>query len=232
MSSNAVTESKVVSGDTVTLCTLKPGRNGGIWWKYVADNLGLTVRSGEIACSWDVTDNITQDFDESTLDNVDYLTAPGACVIADSGTGSTCTNGDHIVKVTFYTAIGETELGTASNTLTLDGADDITVTEIPISTDPACTGRYLYMTEASGSTYYRTTTIANNIDTTATISVDDTALALLTGAPTANTTALANSTGLTFDTSMSAGVVSLTATSTEGDWNVLTGEICRLIKHS
>jgi hypothetical protein len=230
--SNAVSAATVTSGSTVTLCTFKPQKNGGIWWKYIADNLGLTVRSGEISASWDVTDNITKDFDTSTLDNVDYLTAPGACVIADSGTGSTCTNGDHIVKVTFYSAIGETELGTASNTLTLDGADDITVTNIPTSTDPACTGRYLYMTEASGSTYYRTTTIANNTANTATISVSDGDLVALTAAPSANTSALADSAGLTFATSMSAGVVSLTATSTEGDWDVLTGEICRLINHS
>jgi hypothetical protein len=228
----AVTESKVVSGDTVTLCTLKPGRNGGIWWKYVVDNLGLTCRSGEVSCSWDVSDSITKDVDTSTLDNVDYLTAPGACVIADSGTGSTCTNGDHVVKVTFYTTHGETELGTASNTLTLDGADDITVTSIPVSTDPACIGRYLYMTEASGSTYYRTTTIANNTEYTATISVSDGDLVALTAAPSANTSALADSNGLTFATSMSSGVVSLTATSTEGDWSVLTGETRRLIKHS
>lgn len=229
---NVVTAATVtVATSPVTLYSFTPGKNGGIFWKYIADNLGLTDRSGEIACSWDVTDNITKYFDTSTLDNVDYLTAPGACTPADAGTGSTNTDGVHKIKVTFYTAAGETELGTEA-TVTVTGNDDISITALPVSTDPACVGRYIYMTEAAGSTYYRTTDVANNTATTATIAVDDTALALLTAAPSSNTSALPDSSYLTFATSMSGGVVSLTATSTSGDWTVMTSEIARLIKNS
>ncbi len=220
-----------VANSPKTLVTFSPQKNGGIFWKYICDNLDLTVRAGEIACSWDLTDSVSQDFDESTLDNVDYLTAPGACTPADAGTGSTNTDGVHLIKVTYYTDAGETELGTEA-TVTVTGSDDISITALPVSSDKACTGRYIYMTEAAGSTYYRTTTVADNVTTTATIAVADGDLVALTAAPSANTSALANSTYLTFDTSVSGGVVSLTATSTSGDWNVLTSEICRLIKHS
>jgi len=216
----------------VTLSTLTPNANGGIWWLYIADNLGLTTRSGEIACSWDLTDNITKDFDTATLDNVDYLTAPGACTGAKAASGTTNTDGTHAMKVTFYTAAGETELGTASNTVTVTGNDDISLTAIPVSADPACVGRYVYMTENAGSTYYRALSIANNVATTGTIAISDTNLALSTAAPTANTSALADSGDLTFATSMSGGVLSLTATSALGDWTVMTSEICRLIKNS
>jgi len=116
--------------------------------------------------------------------------------------------------------------------LAVTGKNDILVTAIPVSADPACTGRYLYMTEAGGSTYYRAATLTNNTATTATIAITDAALAGEAAAPTANTSALADSTYLTFDTSMTGGVVSLTATSTSGDWKVMTSEICRLIKNS
>lgn len=230
---NVVTSSSVTVGASpVTLYTFAPNKNGAIFWKYIADNLGLTVRGGEVGCSWDLTDNITQYYDTSTLDNVDYVTAPGACVGADAGTGSTNTDGDHVIKVTFVTAAGETELGTASNTVTVTGNDDISLTSVPCSTDPAVTRRNIYMTEASGATYYLATYIDDNTTTTATIAISDTNLALAAAAPSANTSALANSTYLTFATSMSGGVVSLTATSTSGTWTVMTSEIARLIKNS
>lgn len=229
---NVVTSTSVsVAGSPVTLYSFSPQKNGGIFWKYIVDNLGLTVRSGEIACSWDLTDNITQDYDESTLDNVDYLTAPGACTPAKAASGTTNTDGVHKIKVTYYTAAGETELGTEAS-VTVTGNDDISITALPVSADPACTGRYIYMTEAAGSTYYRAKTVANNVDTTATVAIADATLVGEAAAPTANTSALADSTYITFATSMSGGVVSLTATSTSGTWTVMTSEIARLIKNS
>lgn len=232
MTKGITAETVTVANSPKTLLTFKPQKNGGVWWKYIADNLGLTVRSGEIACSWDLTDSITADFDESTLDNVDYLTAPGACTAALGASGSTNTDGAHNIKVTFYTDAGETELGTASGAVTVSSSYDILLTAIPTSADPACTGRYVYMTEAAGSTYYRTLTIADNVTNTGTIAMSDATLATKTAAPSANTSALADSTYLTFATSLSSGVVSLTATSTSGSWDVMTSEITRLVKKS
>jgi hypothetical protein len=217
-----------VIGSPVTLFSFTPSGNGGIRWAYDADNLGLTGRSGTIHARWDTTDNIAKYFDEATLDTVDYLTAPGAPTAALAGTTGLNTAGAHAVKITFVTAIGETEAGTASGSVTVTGAgEDISLTGIPVSADAACTARKIYMTEAGGAAYKLVDTIANNTATTYTIDCADGSLGA--DAPSANTTAQADSTALSFDVSMAAGVVYLKATSTTGTWTVKTEEIARLI---
>lgn len=232
---NAVTTTTVTAAASpVTIATFVPSRNGGVFWKYIADNLNLTIRAGEIACSWDRSDNVTTDSDSGTIDVVDYLTAPTpGCTLSLSATGSTCTDGAHRVKCTFVTDAGETEVGTIdTGAVTVSSNHDILVAGIPVCTDPACTARRVYMTEAAGSSYYLAATVANNTATTCTIAISDTDLALAAAGPTSNTSALADSRYLTFATSMSAGTVSLTATSTSGTWTVMMTEICRMIKGS
>lgn len=211
----------------VTIATLTPAANGGIWWKYSVDfGPALTGRIGEIFCRFDISDNVTSDFEETTVDTVDYLTAPGAATVAKAASGTTCTDGVHRVKIAFVTAAGTTEMGTASSAVTVTGNDDITVTDIPVSTDAACTARNIYMTAAGGSDYYYVDQIANNTATTYTIATAD--ASLLVAGPVVNTSALADSSDLVFSTSMSAGVVSLTATSTTYTWTVKTVENGRI----
>lgn len=109
--------------------------------------------------------------------------------IADGAAGN-CTVGDHIVKVTYITAQGETELGTASNTLSSAGTVIINATGLPTYNGPGAhlvTGRKVYMTEAAGATYYLVGTLSDNTTTTLAINVNDAALAALPAAPTANT---------------------------------------------
>lgn len=129
------------------------------------------------------------------------LAKPGACVAADGAAGN-CTVGDHIVKVTYVTAQGETELGTASNTLASAGSKKIELTGLPTLSGAGSelvTGRNIYMTEAGGATFYKVDsgavtvpTIANNTATTYTIDVDDVTLAGYAAAPTANTSGVLN----------------------------------------
>jgi hypothetical protein len=197
----------------------------------LVDNLGLTDRGGEIMATWDKTDNIVKYLDTATLDNVDYVTAPTpGCTLSLSATGSTCTDGVHRVKCTFYTPAGETEMGTVdSGAVTVASNHNVLVTGIPIATDAACTGRKVYMTTAGTSDYYLAATIANTTVTTATLAISDATLAAAAAGPTANTSALANSSYLTFDVSMAAGTLSLTATSTSGTWTVKTTEIARIL---
>lgn len=109
--------------------------------------------------------------------------------LADGAAGN-CTAGNHIVKVAYVTAQGETELGTASNTLNSAGSVIINATGLPTLKGPGAhlvTGRKVYMTEAGGAAYYLVGTLSDNTTTTLAINVDDAALAALPAAPTANT---------------------------------------------
>lgn len=129
------------------------------------------------------------------------LAAPGACVAADGAAGNS-TAGVHIFKVTAVTAQGETELGTASNSLNSAGSTIINLTGIPTYSGAGAelvTGRNVYMTEAGGSTYYKVDsgavtvpTIADNTTTTLSVNISDATLAGYAAAPTANTSGILN----------------------------------------
>ncbi len=129
------------------------------------------------------------------------LAAPGACVAADGAAGL-CTVGVHVFKVTAVTAQGETELGTASNSLNSAGTVIINLTGIPTYSGAGAelvTGRNVYMTEAGGSTYYKVDsgavtvpTIGDNTTTTLAVNISDATLAGYAAAPTANTSGILN----------------------------------------
>lgn len=126
------------------------------------------------------------------------IMALGACVAADGAAGNS-TAGNHIFKVTAVTAQGETELGTASNTLNSAGSKIMVLTGIPI-VQPAdgaslVTGRNVYMTEAGGATYYKVTSgagasLTDNTTTTLSVNISDATLTGYSAAPTANTSGI------------------------------------------
>lgn len=114
--------------------------------------------------------------------------APIATTIANSAVAGAVTAGNHIVKLTAVTLIGETVLGTASNTLNAAGAKQIDVSGIPAIAGQV-TGYNVYMTKAAGAVYY----LVNLAPITTTTYVIDIADATLgTGgyviAPTEDTT--------------------------------------------
>lgn len=105
------------------------------------------------------------------------LTAPTApiAVLASLGAGN-INNGTHIYKVTFVNGVGETELGTASSTVTvtdLNSDGQVNLTAIPTSTDTTVTARKIYRTKAGGSTYFPLVTISDNTTTTYTDNIAD-----------------------------------------------------------
>ena len=219
--------SVTVGASPVTLYSFTPGGNGTVAWFYDIDNVGLTGRAGMITAKFDTSANSTQYWDESTLAVVESVTAPGAPTAALAASGSTNTNGDHLVKIAYVTAYGVTTMGTATGTITVTDTKDISLTAIPTSAYSAVTARNVYMTKAGGATYYYVGQIANNTATTYTIAIADGDLTVV--GPTSNTSAQPDTSALTFDVSMSGGVVSLTATSTSGTWTVKTVEIARVI---
>lgn len=104
----------------------------------------------------------------------------GTCFCEDAGSGAG-PNGLYKYKVSFYTTSYEVLFNVVSNSVTVTD-NDINLSMIPIGPDTylgeTVTGRKVYRTEASGSTYKLLTngTIANNTATTLTDSDADAAL--------------------------------------------------------
>jgi hypothetical protein len=125
--------------------------------------------------------------DYLTIDKM--LAAPGAATVA-SGAGGTnlLEAGVYKWKITFVTADGETEAGTASTPLTVDPAAELPPELSAIPTDATAgvtvTARKVYRTEVDGAVYKLSGTIADNVTTTYTDNVPD--ASLTTTAPTTN----------------------------------------------
>jgi hypothetical protein len=106
------------------------------------------------------------------------VVAPTACTAALAGGGAgNVDDGDHIYKITYVNASGETELGAVSNTITVvDKTSDgkVNLTGIPTSTSGSVTSRKIYRTKAGSSTeYYYLATINDNTTTTYTDNIAD-----------------------------------------------------------
>jgi hypothetical protein len=125
--------------------------------------------------------------DYLTIDKI--LAPPGAPTVANGAAGTNLlTAGVYRWKITFVTAGGETEAGTASAPLTVDPAAELPPALSAIPTDATTgvtvTARKVYRTVAGGSVYKLSGTIANNSTTTYTDNVADASLGAT--APTTN----------------------------------------------
>lgn len=123
-----------------------------------------------------------------------------ACVGAENVAAGAITVGNHIFKVSYITAQGETEPSAVSNTVAAAGVRQIDLTAIPVLVGDGAelvTGRNVYMTEAGGATYYKVdagaatvATIADNTTTTLTVNLSDATLAGYVAAPSLNTSGI------------------------------------------
>lgn len=105
-----------------------------------------------------------------------FITAPTAATAAVSSGGSLSSGSTFTVKVTYYQSSDgyETTLGSASGTVTASASNaTISLTAIPVSTEPLVTSRRIYVSKDSG-TYYYDQEISDNTTTTATISTETT----------------------------------------------------------
>jgi hypothetical protein len=105
-----------------------------------------------------------------------YMTAPDACTAAELDEAGSVTVGNHYVKITFVTAIGETDIGTASSVVAAAGSKKIRCTSIPVGTASTVTDRRVWMTKAGGTTYYLVAAVGDNTTTQYDINVADAAL--------------------------------------------------------
>ena len=104
------------------------------------------------------------------------LATPGACTATLAGAGAgLVTSGAHTYKVAYVNAAGQTEGGTASNSVTTIEASNgqVNLTSIPVSAGTECTARKIYRTTAGTSLYYLVTTISDNSTTTFTDNLAD-----------------------------------------------------------
>lgn len=110
--------------------------------------------------------------------NFTSVTAPGAstATLVTTGTGNV-DNGAHIYKITFISSSGETQIGTASNTVTVDGTHkQVALSAIPVSSSNSVTARKIYRTKAGASLYYYLDEITDNSTTTYTDNIADASL--------------------------------------------------------
>jgi hypothetical protein len=117
-----------------------------------------------------------------TIDSC-YIAAPIAVTLAANVAPGSVTAGNHSVKVTAVTAVGESAISTASNIINAAGGAQLDVSGI-LAIAGAVTGYNIYMSKAGGSTWYFVALVTT---TTYTINVADAALTV--AAPTGNTTA-------------------------------------------
>lgn len=104
--------------------------------------------------------------------------APGAPTAANGAAGTNLLEaGVYRWKITFVTADGETEAGTASSPLTVDPATELppALSAIPLGS-AAVTARNVYRTEVGGSVYKLSGEIADNTTTVYTDNVADASL--------------------------------------------------------
>ena len=101
------------------------------------------------------------------------ISKPGAPTVSASAGGS-LEDATYSVKVTFYESVAdiESQVGTASADVATSGANNtISVTAIPVSTDPLVTARKIYLKKGTGD-YVLYSTIEDNTTTTLSITAN------------------------------------------------------------
>lgn len=92
--------------------------------------------------------------------------APIAPTVSSPIIGGSVDDGNHYYKVSFVTAIGETELGATSSIVTTGGGNNtVPFSAIPISSDARVIARKIYRTKAGGTTYFLVVTLGDNSTT-------------------------------------------------------------------
>ena len=154
----------IITNNTERLTILKDGNVG----------IGTTAPSYKL----DVKGTSVNDAINSNIGyNIQTVTAPIAPT-ATVESGGSLSVGIYHYFITYVTAIGETNAGAIVQAITTTGNQKVTLTNIPISSDPRVIGRKIYRTKVnmtSDAEYYLAT-IADNTTTTYTDTTADTSL--------------------------------------------------------
>lgn len=114
----------------------------------------------------------------STQESEMFLPTPTAPVIASSSGGSLTDAASYTIRVTYYrTSDGlESPAGDVSNAVTTNTPNLLlSVTSLPVSTEPSVTSRRVYLSK-NAAAYYLYSTVSNNTATTTSITADTTSV--------------------------------------------------------
>lgn len=117
-------------------------------------------------------------YDGTSVTRMGLSTPSSAPTAADSGVAGNL-NGIYTYKITFISATSESEPSAESNEVNVVNKQ-VNLTNIPISSDPECTGRNIYRSGGTIAQYLLVTTINNNTETTYTDNTADADLGLVT----------------------------------------------------
>ena len=181
----------VINGPTASLKTIRLQTMNGYRWMFGAD---ATAESGsntgslfyiasydDNGLSIDKPLTIARDASGTIMSVRNFsFTQVGAASTAITGTvssGGAVDTGDHLYKMTYISAGGETGSNNASATITTTAGDNTISLIVPVSTSIYVTNRAIYRTKAGGSVYYFLGLMGDN---TTTSLIDVTADASLT----------------------------------------------------
>jgi hypothetical protein len=134
----------------------------------LADKDGLGVP--KLYC-WPVSNAtlLLKRYDRRMPELIDIPIAPAVALSETAGN----LTGDYTYRLTFVTATGETEGGIISDAIEGASAQQIELTDIPVSEARSVTSRKLYRTTGTGLIYKLVATISDNVTTTYTDNIAD-----------------------------------------------------------
>lgn len=185
IAANTITAAKIaaltITAAEIAASTITAGKLSVSTLSAITADLG-TITAGSITLN--TANAVTINYSGNILftegGNIKFtsVTAPAACVatLIATATGNV-DNGTHSYKVTFVNASGETELGTVSNTVTVDASNkQVALSDIPVSSSLGVTARKIYRTKAGFSNYNYLATLNDNSTTTYTDNIADSSL--------------------------------------------------------
>ena len=191
--------------------------SGGVGRLYTTRNSGVvqaltfgidTVEKMRVATNGNVGIGTATPVQMLNLKNghirLDQVSAPSAATVAVGAAG--VLTGNYYYRITFVTALGETETGTAS-AVVAPSSQQVNLSAIPISSDTAVTSRKIYRTTAGGSQILMqlVATIADNTTTTYSDNIADGSLGVAESR--VNTTG-----GVIYNGTTRAGIIDNSAT--------------------
>ena len=151
-----------VTSATVANQILSLGGGGNVGIGTLSPTYRLDVRGTTLAASTISTQGAF---------NIFRVAAPTGTLTLTPSAGGSVDVGQHYYFVSFTTALGETNVALTTAITIVSGSQTVTITGIPVSTDPRVTGRKIYRTRA-GQTSDRGMVIATIADNTTTSYVD------------------------------------------------------------
>lgn len=162
---------KVGNDSTGAFTDIATGLTAGLHWTWITYK--------DMCYGFNGSDS--NQFYDGTNNEIMGVPTPGVVSVATGAAG--VLTGDYKYKVSFEIDGYQEGNASSASTQVSPSSEQVDVTSIPVSTNTRCTARFLYRTEAGGSTYYRLAKINDNTTTTYTDNIADGSLDVTISAP-------------------------------------------------